>query len=170
MIISHKTLKLIKNLLFAFVMIGQLARGTEPSRIENPYGISIVLDLALTRSQHSQGLSGLKSNEFKNSQGMLFVNSEVGPRRFWMPNTYFNLDIIFLDQNLKIVGIEKNVPAHPGSIEPPNIYKTETYLAQYVLETKAGALFGKKLRKNDQLKFSGPISLSEIALKTRQKQ
>lgn len=168
--ISHKTLKLIKNLLFAFAIIGHVAFAKEPFLMKNPYGITIELDLALTRSQHTQGLSGLRPNDYKNSKGMLFVNPEMGPRRFWMPNTYFNLDIIFLDRDLKIVGIEKNVPAHPGLSEPPNIYKTDIYLAQFVLETKALAPFGEKLKKNDQLKFSGPRSLSEIVLSTRPKQ
>ena len=161
-IITYKTLKLIKNLIFCMAIIGQFASTKEPFKIKNPYGNEVVLDLALTRSQHTKGLSGLKSNEFSNSRGMLFINADVGPRRFWMQDTFFNLDIIFLDNNLKVVGIEKNVPFHPGPIEPPAIYKTETYLAQYVLETKALADFGKKLKKNDQLKFSGPTSLLEI--------
>jgi len=165
--ISHKTLKLIKNLLLALAIIGSVAWGKEPFLMKSPYGITVTLELALTRSQHTQGLSGLKSHQFKKTKGMLFVNPEMGIRRFWMPDTYFNLDIIFLDQDLKIVGIEKNVSAHPGTTEPPIIYKTKPYLAQYVLETKALAPFGKKLKINDQLKFSGPTSLSEIALSTR---
>lgn len=168
--ISQKILKLIKNLLVMTAIVSGLAYGKDNFRIKNPYGNTVELKLALTRAEHTKGLSGLKSREFKDSQGMLFVNFEMGPRRFWMPDTYFNLDIIFLDHDLKIVGIEKNVPAHPGMSEPPAIYKTETYLAQFVLETKAGAAFGKKLKKNDQLKFTGPTALSEIALKTRQMQ
>ncbi|MDD4972849.1 MAG: DUF192 domain-containing protein [Bacteriovorax sp.] len=168
--ITQSTLKLIKNLIFTFALTGQTAWGKELFKMQNPSGVAVELDLALTRNQHTQGLSGLKSNDFKDSRGMLFVNPEVGLRRFWMPDTYFNLDIIFLDPNLKIVGIEKNVPAHPGNSEPPAIYKTDTYSAQFVLETKAGAAFGKKLKKNDQLKFTGPTSLSEIVLKTRQQQ
>lgn len=161
-IIAYKTLKLIKNLLLSLAIIGHLAWAKELFKIRNPYGNEVVLDLALTQGQHTKGLSGLKPTEFSSSRGMLFINSEVAPRRFWMPDTFFDLDIIFLDNNLKIVGIEKNVPSHPGKVEPPLIYKTETYLAQYVLETKARATFGKKLKKNDQLKFSGPTSLSEI--------
>ena len=168
--ISHYFVKLIKNLIFTFVLLGQITWAKEIFKMQNPSGITVELDLALTRAQHTQGLSGLKSNEFKDSRGMLFVNAEVGPRRFWMPDTYFNLDIIFLDSNLKIVGIEKNVPAHPGNSGTPPIYTTDTYAAQFVLETKARADFGKKLKKNDQLKFIGPTSLSEIALKIRQQQ
>ncbi|MDO9182287.1 MAG: DUF192 domain-containing protein, partial [Bacteriovorax sp.] len=166
--ITHSTPKLIKNLVFALALSCPLAWGNEIYQIKNPSGASVNLSLALTKEQHTHGLSGLKTKDFKINEGMLFVNTEMGPRRFWMPDTYFNLDIIFLDKDLKIVGIEKNVPAHPGNSEPPTIYKTETYNAQYVLETKSGASFSKKLKINDQLKFIGSNSISEIALRTRQ--
>jgi uncharacterized membrane protein (UPF0127 family) len=165
--ITQYTLKLIKNLILTTALFGKMAYAKELFKMQNQNGILIELDLALTRDQHTKGLSGLKSNQFKDSKGMLFVNSAVGPRRFWMPNTYFNLDIIFLDQNLKISGIEKNVPAHPGHLNPEGIYQTKTYNAQFVLEIKTGAAFGTKLKMDDQLKFIGPTSLSEIALKTR---
>ncbi len=168
--ISQNTLKLIKNLILITVIASSFAWGKDNFQMKNPYGNTVELKLALNKAEHSKGLSGLKSQDFKDSMGMLFVNAEMGSRRFWMPDTYFNLDIIFLDRDLKIVAIEKNVPAHPGMGEPPAIYKTETYTAQFVLETKAGALFGKKLKKGDQLKFTGSTSLSEIALKTRQMQ
>jgi uncharacterized membrane protein (UPF0127 family) len=168
--ISHKTLKLIKNLLIAFVIIGPFAWGKEFFKITNPYGNSVELTLAQTPAQQTKGLSGIKSQNFKNSQGMLFINSEMGERRFWMPETFFNLDIIFLDQNLKIVGLEKNVPAHPGMMEPPEIYRTKIYFAQYVLETKATSRFGVKLKISDQLNFSGTTSLSEIVQGTHRPQ
>lgn len=168
--ISQKPLKLIKNLVLLMAIICNVAWTKESYYIKNPYGNSVELKLALTKSEHTQGLSGLRPNEFKNDQGLLFVNSEMGARRFWMPDTYFNLDIIFLDQDLKIVGLEKNVPAHPGMQEPPAIKKTETYQAQFILETKAGSKFGTRLKMKDQLKFTGSTSLSEIISKTRQKQ
>lgn len=165
-IISYKTVKLIKNLIFVSLFAFNISWAKDVFKMQNPYKNTVTLDLALTRSQHTKGLSGLKSNQFSESKGMLFVNPEMGPRRFWMPDTYFNLDIIFLDKDLKIVGIERDVPAHPGMTEPPTIYKTESYSAQFVLETKAKAPFGKKLKLNDQLKFTGSSSLSEIVLKT----
>lgn len=79
--------------------------------------------LAITRLEHSKGLSGIKPSDFSVNDSMLFVNDRMGERRFWMPDTYFNLDIIFLDSDLKIVGIEKNVPMHPGMGEPPPFFE-----------------------------------------------
>ena len=171
--IYQKTSKLIKNIVLItalHLLPLAFAIADETYEMSNPANQKISLRLALTTHEHSRGLSGVKASDFPADKGMLFVNDAMGTRRFWMPDTYFNLDIIFLDSDLKIVGIEKNVSAHPGMSEPPVIYRTKAYKAQYVLETKASAPFSKKLKIGDQLKWMSPSSLSEIALKTRQKQ
>ncbi len=132
------------------------------NQLLNPQGKAVTLRMSLTREQHTKGLSGLKPKDFGSNEGMLFVNGEVAPRQFWMPDTYFNLDIIFLGPNLEVVGIEKNVPHHPGEKEPPPIYRTKTYLAKYILETKSPSTFSKSLKVGDVLKWKGTSSLSEI--------
>lgn len=171
MLTISQTLRKRNLILIALALTySAFASGKELFTMKNPLGDSITLRLALTRAEHTHGLSGLKPEEFSSKEGMLFVNPETGLRRFWMPNTYFNLDIIFLDSAMKVVAIESNAPAHPGKQEPPPIYKTDTYTAQFVLETKAGSPFSKKLKKNDVLKFIGSTSLSEIVSKTRQLQ
>lgn len=174
--ISQTTRKRNLNLLFfiaASVVLSlffspDFASGKDLFQMKNPSGNKIELRLSLSRAEHTKGLSGLKPQEFSQKEGMLFVNPEMAPRRFWMPDTHFNLDIVFLDSDLKVVAIEKNVPAHPGTQEPPPIYKTGTYVAQFVLETKAGSPFTRNLKKDDVLKFTGSTSLSEIVSKTRQ--
>ncbi len=164
--IAKFPLKLIKNILVLVVILGlnDLSFSkTSQSFIENPAGIKVSLRFAITKEEHTKGLSGIKSSDFKESEGMLFINTNNAPRKFWMPDTYFNLDIIFLDPTLKIVGISKDSPFHPGTQEPPNIYRTETYLAQYILEVKSKSKFSKNLKKGDQLKFIGRTSLLGIA-------
>jgi uncharacterized membrane protein (UPF0127 family) len=169
--ISQKPLKLIKNValmisfLLSFSSVSYAKTEKSLYKIQNPYGKSVVLRLAITRSEHQKGLSGLSPKDFGINEGMLFINPQMGIRQFWMPDTYFNLAIIFLDQNLKIVGIEPNVPHHPGFKEPPSIYRTKEYFAQYVLETKTESPFNKKLKAGDQLKWVGKINLSEIGSK-----
>lgn len=160
-----------KILFFTFWLLQfSYAHGQDYFWLKNPYGEKIKLSLALTKKEQTKGLSGLTADRFSDLEGMLFVNKQMAPRRCWMPDTFFNLDILFLDQSLKIVAIEKNVPAHPGLKEPPEIYQTGTYIAQYVLETKASSPFNKKLKINDVLVFSGPRSLSEIILRTHPEQ
>ncbi|MBC7427678.1 MAG: DUF192 domain-containing protein [Bacteriovorax sp.] len=167
--IYQKSSKLIKNLLLIAVMVPAFALAKSDFTMQNPKGQKITLRLALTRDEHSKGLSGLKQKQFSNNDGMLFVNDGIGTRRFWMPDTYFNINIIFLDQDFGIVDLERNVPAHPGLIEPPVIYRTKSYQAQYILETNAKAPFSKDLKAGDKLKWMNKTPISEIILKTRQR-
>ncbi len=144
-----------------------LAKVNSPYQMVNPTGLQVKLRLAISSQEQTTGLSGLSPKQFALDEGMLFVNKTMSPKKFWMPDTYFNLDIIFLDSNLKIVGIEKNVPAHPGKNEPPEIYRTKVYLSQFVLECKSGSKFSQDLKVGDVLKFTEPKSLSEIISKIR---
>ncbi len=168
--IYQKSPKLIKNLLLIATLLPSIAFGKVQYEIKNPKGEVITLRLATTREEHSKGLSGMKQKDFSNKEGMLFVNEAMGTRRFWMPDTYFNLDIIFLDSDLKVVGTEMNAPSHPGTFEPPVIFRTKTYQAQFVLETNAGAPFSKELKSGDKLIWISKTPISEIVLKTRRKQ
>ncbi len=157
-IVSQMMSKLIKNSVLIVSLgftTGVTAKTNSLLEMFNQEKQKITLRLSITPEQHTKGLSGLRAGHIKPDEGMLFINKSMAPRKFWMPDTYFNLDIIFLDASLKIMGIERNVPAHPGFSEPPAIYRTETYLAQYILETKAGVAFTKKLKVGDRLKWEG---------------
>lgn len=131
-------------------------------KIKNPSGNYINTKLAIGPYETSLGLSGLTPDKFKDDQGLLFFFSEDAERTFWMPDTYFNLDIIFLDENLKVLHIEKNFPAHPGRGEDPPIPRTPVISCRYVLEIKANVLFGKFLKKGDDLILDSEFSLENI--------
>ena len=81
--------------------------------LRSPEGRPIRTSLALQQETKIRGLSGVRPHDFPDDGGMLFVFTREEERSFWMPDTYFNLDIIFLDKNLTIIGLEKNVP-HPS--------------------------------------------------------
>jgi uncharacterized membrane protein (UPF0127 family) len=173
MTIYQNSSKLIKNLamtLMVCLILPMSAHAKSDYQISNSANKKVDLRLSITRAQHAQGLSGIKPSDFRVDEGMLFVNDKMDMRQFWMPDTYFNLDIIYLDQDLKIVAIEKNAPAHPGTTEPPVIYRAKAYRAQFVLETKASSPFSKDLKIGDKLNWISSTSLSEIVLKTRQQQ
>ena len=87
-----------------------------------------------------------------------------------MPNTYFNLDIIFLDRQLKVLAIERNVPAHPGMQEPPMIYRTKNYYAHHVLEIRADSPLSQEIQVGSQIGWNAKISLSETESHIRQVQ
>ena len=168
--IYQKASKLIKNITLVATLVPMMAWANVSYQMSNPGSQKVNVRLAVSKFEHARGLSGIKPSDFPETESMLFVNEGMGDRRFWMPDTYFNLDIIFLDSNLKIIGIERDVPMHPGMSEPPVIYRTKVYKAQFVLETKANAPFSKTLKVGDKLKWMSATPISEIVLKTRLKQ
>ena len=121
--------------------------------LETPAGTEISTYVAMSERLKTQGLSGVKSNEFSDDQAMIFYYEKDGPRNFWMPNTYFNLEIFYLDKNFKILSVETDVPHHPGRVEPPRIPRIKTHYSRYVLEMKSSSDLAKNLRPGQTLKL-----------------
>lgn len=107
--------------------------------------------IASSAQQQTQGLSGIKPHELADNEAMLFEYDREGPRSFWMPNTFTDLDIFFLDSNYKVLYVDRNVPAHPGMTEPPAIARTRTVFAHHVLELKATSPLSKEIKVGDTL-------------------
>ncbi|MBT7608315.1 MAG: DUF192 domain-containing protein [Bacteriovoracaceae bacterium] len=135
-----------------------------------PSGKLIDTKLAITQQEQTIGLSGSKPESMTKYEGLLFFYLKDGSRQFWMPNTLFEIHIIFLDKNLKVIGIEKNVPYHPGRQEPPAIYRTRSYFARHVLEIRADSPLGEELELGTQLGWISKISLLETESYIRQPQ
>jgi uncharacterized membrane protein (UPF0127 family) len=74
-----------------------------------------------------------------------------------MPDTYMDLAIIFLDEELTIVHMEK-MSAQPGEKNPKNIKRTPAIIAQHVLELRADSPLALSLKIGDQLKFKSSRS------------
>ena len=78
---------------------------------------------------------GLSDWEFlSNDSGMLFVFPRNSVPSFWMRDMSFPIDIIWIDENWKIVGIEKKL--QPCQKECSIFYPTKE--VKYVLETNSG--------------------------------
>ena len=83
-----------------------------------------------------------------NNQGMLFIFPDVAMHSFYMKNTEFPLDIIFIDENQKIASFQKNA-------QPFN----ETGLSsqvpiKYVLEINAGLSDTWNLAVGDSISYN----------------
>jgi len=61
-----------------------------------------------------------RKNKLKDNYGMLFPMN-YGINSMWMKNTYIPLDIVFLDDNMKVLGYIED--AEPLSLEPLQIDK-----------------------------------------------
>lgn len=156
----------------------QLRSGSDGDRLDSvrrfklghPTGRFINTILLVSMKEHEVGLSGIKNNDFKENEGALFWYPDVSTRRFWMPDTYFNLDLFFLDGELRVVDIDRNLLAHPGKVEPPPIMFSKTVRARHVLELRADSAVSKEIKIGDQLQVLSPLSLSQIESKIHQQQ
>lgn len=96
----------------------------------------IVVELAVTSDQKTQGLSGRTS--LAKSAGMLFVFKPAEQQAFWMKDMKFALDIVWVANN-KIVGVERNVPMPlPGTTTSQLPTYESPAAIDYVLEVNAG--------------------------------
>lgn len=89
------------------------------------------VELASIPEEQQQGL--MYREYLEEMAWMLFVFSKESVHNFWMKNTIIPLDIIWIDNQYKVV---RRVTAQPCEAEPCMIYKPEV-LAKYVLELNA---------------------------------
>lgn len=107
------------------------------------------IELAITQEEQTSGLMFRKS--LARNKGMLFIFNEEGFSSFWMKNTLIPLDIIWIDENKKVVFISENI--QPCKEDPcPNIAPTQK--AKYVLEINGGVSKEIGLKVGDRLKIN----------------
>ena len=107
--------------------------------------------VARTNEEVTKGLSGtLSMNE---NEGMIFLFSVSDRYRFWMPDMHFGLDMIWIDESMKIVDISKNVPPLLD-ISKPIYYEPKTP-ARYVLEVHAGWSERNNISIGESVRFKG---------------
>jgi uncharacterized membrane protein (UPF0127 family) len=107
----------------------------------------ITVDIADDTCKADLGLSGRIS--LGEDNGMIFTFDKVGNYGFWMKDMNFPLDIIWIDNNFKIVGIEKDLATstYPKSFG-------EKYYAQYVLEISAGYADKNDIKVGNKIIFT----------------
>lgn len=96
-----------------------------------PTNCTLTLEKADTEDKRTKGLSGRK--DMAANTGMLFVFDKAGTQCIWMNDMNFNIDILWLDENKKIIHIERDIS--PDTY-PNNFCGSEP--ARYVIELKAG--------------------------------
>ncbi len=104
------------------------------------------VEIAATEETRRQGLMDRK--QLASDHGMLFIFDALGEYGFWMKNTLVALDIIWLDENKKVVHIEAKVP--PCVSDPCSIY-SPLKQAKYVLELSAGVVAREGIALGDVL-------------------
>jgi uncharacterized protein len=135
-----------------------------------PSGQAINTKLAITSPEQEQGLSGVQPEDFADDQGMLFVYHEDSDKFFWMPDTYFDLDLFYLDKNLVIVDIVRKLEHHKGRHNEALIPRARGVWCRHTLEMKSGSPLATSLKVGDKLTWKGAHSLEEIMVKVQNSQ
>ena len=147
----------------AAVIIGVVGLMTLPSEsklesVEFPLGTIMVDDIPLQvqiADSESRRIRGLMfQDQLPYDQGMIFVFEKPGLYSLWMLNMQFSLDMIWFDQDGKIVHIEKDVPPCKTVVE---ITACQSIVpdkeAVYVLEVTSGFIDQNNITKDSVLKI-----------------
>lgn len=109
-------------------------------------GKSFRLEVASTETARQKGLS--ERDGLPEGQGMLFKFEQNGDWRIWMVQMRFSIDVIWLDENKKIVHIKQN--ATPA--EYPEVYKADEP-SRYIIELRSGVSGTLGLKQGDEVTF-----------------
>jgi uncharacterized membrane protein (UPF0127 family) len=119
-------------------------------RIIFPDGFAVTVEVAADDPTRQQGL--MFRDNLPGDQGMIFLFPSAGDYPFWMKNTLIPLDMIWLDNQKRIVHVAHDVPpckADPCPNVPPNA------AASYVLEVGGGVAARHGLANGQILRFEG---------------
>lgn len=88
-----------------------------------------------------------------NDSGMLFIHDAEEPQAYWMKNTRIPLDILYFDDQRKLVAQRRDVP--PCSLGDACPSYPSDAPARYVLELNAGEAARIGLKDGSEMRF-GP--------------
>jgi uncharacterized membrane protein (UPF0127 family) len=117
-----------------------------------PNGDKVIAEVMQTPADLGRGMMFRKS--LPEGRGMLFLHAKPGPYTYWMYNVEIPLDMVFLDENRRIVHIERNAqPCKALPRECPNYGPNPPRLVQYILELAGGEAAKYGLKTGDTLRF-----------------
>jgi len=114
----------------------------------------VMVEIADTEAKRTKGL--MFRTHMPENNGMLFIFQTSASHAFWMANTKIPLDIIWINEDLRIVDISKNTPPCTESGTLTSLCKAYTPKdkAKYVLEVNGGYTDKNEIEIGDEVKFS----------------
>ncbi|HAT72220.1 MAG TPA: hypothetical protein DCS63_05330 [Elusimicrobia bacterium] len=120
-----------------------------------PDGAVVRAELALTPDAQAKGL--MFRAALPPGRGMLFVFGDGGVKSFWMKNTLIDLDMVFLDAELKVLRVFHRVP-RSWPDQPESEVARAVAPASLVLELPAGSARAHRVRPGAALRISFPAA------------
>jgi len=107
------------------------------------------IDIEIADDDYQRQLGLMNRQSMEENQGMLFIFNEERIQSFWMLNTLFSLDIIFINKDKKIVTIQRNTTPLSQQSYPSSAP------AMYVLEVNAGFSDSHNIKEGDKVFWIG---------------
>lgn len=107
------------------------------------------IDLEIADTEYTRELGLMNRNQMKENEGMLFIFPIQGNQSFWMRNTLISLDMIFVNNEKRIVTIHKNTKILSDTSYPA------TKPAMYVVEVLAGFSDRHNIQVGDKIDWMG---------------
>lgn len=113
-------------------------------------GLILKVEIARSSEQQSRGLMFRKY--LPENEGMLFINRNEKPLRFWMKNTFIPLSIAYFDKDRKILNIE-DMKASSSIVQESVDISESKGPAQYALEMNQGWFRKNKILPGHKFEF-----------------
>lgn len=117
--------------------------------------VPLLVTVAATLPEQTKGLSGVPSLPM--TQGKLFIFNTAAQQGIWMKDMLFPIDILWFDNSLKLIHIEKNVS--PSTF--PTIFTPPTD-ARFVIETAANFTSAYNVNLGDTLNLPPQLLPNDI--------
>ncbi|MDC7997687.1 DUF192 domain-containing protein [Gilvibacter sediminis] len=108
---------------------------------------SIQIDIEVADNDYERQTGLMYRNSMEEKQGMLFIMDQERQQAFYMKNTRFPLDIIYVGSDQKVVSIQKNAQPLNTSSLPSGAP------AKYVLELNGGLTDKWNIKPGDSLSW-----------------
>jgi uncharacterized membrane protein (UPF0127 family) len=111
--------------------------------------LKVKVDLEIADNDYERQLGLMNRKEMKENEGMLFIFPVQQLQSFWMRNTLISLDIMFVNDQKKIVTIHKNTKILSDTSYP------SSKPAMYVVEVLAGFADRHNIQVGDKIDWMG---------------
>jgi uncharacterized membrane protein (UPF0127 family) len=115
--------------------------------VETASGASLPVTVELARTDEERARGMMHRRELGPEAGMLFLFSECEQRAFWMKNTLLPLDMLFIDDGGRVVGLIERAEPLTTSPRDPGVP------SRYVLEVNGGWAARHGVRPGDRVRF-----------------
>ena len=135
--------RVVKKKTVAFTKEGELTLYKAPTD-----SVLARLDIEIADTDYETQTGLMYRDGMETDQGMLFVFDEEAYHSFYMKNTKFSIDIIFIDSDLRVASFKEN--ARPLDESGLN----SEVPVQYVLEVNAGLAEQWQLEIGDRIEYT----------------